>query len=263
MLDVPGPIALKCNVARVSGPTKSPGPMPRMLVAIPAAVTDANPRSSNSGPAVSLRYCTTAPFPIVTLNPYPRRTSSGARPANTSFTWTAMSNDDPGETVPISASEMLDARAEVTLAASAKDKRQMIRLMFMSSLLDEGPVVRVPDAIVVQRNPAVAVVVHPAVRGGRIFPDRGAEQFLIGRVDAAVVVEVAQQRVESDHDRIVIRCGVRVRAVIGDLRSCALRAAIERFERARLVRVVVPLGHALDTRIHRAVDERVIEVAAL
>src|SRR5215470_2872755 len=99
-----------------------------------------------------------------------------------------MSNDDPGDTVPVSASEMLDARAGVTLAASAKDKRQMFRVMFMSSLLDEGPIVRGPDAIVVQRYLAVAVVVHPAIDVRRILPDGRSEQLLIGRVDAAVVV---------------------------------------------------------------------------
>src|SRR5436190_21731586 len=99
-----------------------------------------------------------------------------------------MSNDEPGDTGPISASEMLDACAGVTLAASAKDNRQRIRLMFMSSLLDEGPVVRVPDAVVIQSDLPVAVVIHPAVHVRRIFPDRRAEQFLIGRIDAALVV---------------------------------------------------------------------------
>src|SRR5262245_1185011 len=157
-----------------------------------------------------------------------------------------MSNEDPGETVPDSTSEMLDARAGATLAASATDKKQMIRLMFMASLLDEGPVVRVPDAVVVQRNLAVAVVVHSAVHVRRTLPDRGAEQFLVGGVNATIVIQIAEQRVESNHDRIVIGRGVRVRTVVGDLRSRALCTAVERFERARLVRVVVPLGHALD-----------------
>src|SRR5690349_3127645 len=102
-----------------------------------------------------------------------------------------MSNDEPGETVPDNTSEMLDARAGATLAASARDKRQMSRLMFMASLLDEGPVVCGPDAVVVEGNLPVADVIHPAIAVRCIFPNCRAQQFLIGRVDTAVVVQIS------------------------------------------------------------------------
>ena len=92
-----------------------------------------------------------------------------------------------------------------------------------------------PDAIVVGSNDAVAIVIHTAIHQRGRFAEVRHQQRVVGDIHDAIIVEVAQERIEGDQNGMVVGCRELIGGEVGALRGGAFQIAAESFQRGRLV----------------------------
>src|ERR1017187_1730441 len=118
----------------------------------------------------------------------------GSRPAQRFVACTTTSKD------PFAAAgasmEMGAAGGGTPKVASTAALRRMSLIVIHPLLLNESFVVVQPDAVVVGRDDAVAIVVHAAVHLRSGFPVVGHQDVAVGEIHHAVIVQIARERIE-------------------------------------------------------------------